>query len=86
MQLQLLCVLCSIQYVGKSETSFNIKLNNHWKDISNLKAITACIRFRKDGHNFIQHAKFTLIEPLTQTKSVIRATLKRRLKLRMIFG
>ena len=53
------CILCNIQYVGKSETSFNIRLKNHWKDMSNLKAIPADIHFRKEGHNFIQHAKFS---------------------------
>ena len=29
------CVMCKIQYVGKSETSFNVRLNNHRKDIKN---------------------------------------------------
>ena len=42
--------------------------------------------FRKEGHNFIQHAKFTSTELLTQMESVSRATLKRRLKLRDDFG
>ena len=27
------CIMCKIQYVGNSETSFNIKLNNHRKDM-----------------------------------------------------
>ena len=59
------CIVCDIQYVGKSETGFNIRLNNHRKDVSNPKAIPACVHFRKEGHSFIQHAKFTLIEQLT---------------------
>ena len=29
------CVMCKIQYAGKSETSFNTRLNNHRKDIKN---------------------------------------------------
>ena len=48
-------------YVGKSETRFNIRLNNHRKNMSSPKAILACVPFRKKGCNFIQHAKFTLM-------------------------
>ena len=29
------CALCKIQYVGKAETAFNIRLNNHGKDVNN---------------------------------------------------
>ena len=31
------CIMCKIRYVGKSETSFNIRLNNHSKDIKKTK-------------------------------------------------
>ena len=51
-------VLCNLEYVRKSKTNFNIRLNNHWKDVSNRKAIPVCVHFRKKGDNFIQHAKF----------------------------
>ena len=27
------CILCNKQYVSKAETSFNIRLNNHRKDV-----------------------------------------------------
>ena len=47
-----------------------------------LKSYQSFHYFRNGGHNFIQHAKFTLIELLTQMESISRATLKRRLKLR----
>ena len=30
-----------------------ISLNNHWKDVSNSKAIPVCVHFRKEGDNFI---------------------------------
>ena len=30
--------LCKVEYVGKAETAFNIKLNNHRKDVSNPKS------------------------------------------------
>ena len=78
-------ILCNIQYVGKSETSFNIILNNHRKDVSNPKGIPACVHFRKEGRNFIQHAKFTLIVPLTETENVSKVTLKLPLKLKQDF-
>ena len=75
-------ILWNLQYVGKSETSFSIILSNHRKDVSNPKAIPACVHFRKEGHHSIQHAKFTLIYQLTKTKNVSKATLKLRLKFR----
>ena len=71
------CVLCKLQYIRKSDASFNIRLNNHWKDGSSPKAILACIHFRKEGHNFCQ---FTLIEQLNETENASKATLKLRLK------
>ena len=36
------CILCKIQYVGKSEIPFNLRLNNRRKDVNNSKAIPAC--------------------------------------------
>ena len=60
------CTLCKIQYVGKAETTFNIRLNNHRKDANgnNPKAIPASIHFKKPHHNFNKDAKFTLIEQI----------------------
>ena len=55
------CILCKIQYVGKSETSFNLRLNSHRKDVSNAKAIPTCHHFKIHGHNFMKHAKFRTI-------------------------
>ena len=53
--------------------------------MSNPKAIPACITFTKEGHNFIQHAKFTLIELLTESEYVSKATIKHPLKQRENF-
>ena len=39
------CILCNKQYVGKTETSFNIRLNNHRKDVKKLNATMACKHF-----------------------------------------
>ena len=53
------CASCRVQYVGKAETAFNIRLNNHRKDVNNPKSIPA------DLHSFNLHEKFTLIEQLS---------------------
>ena len=74
------CILYKIQYVGKSETRFNLRLNNHRKDVYNLKAIPACNQFKIHGHNLMKHAKFTLIEQLTEISNVSKDTLRLRLK------
>ena len=74
------CKLCKIQYVGKAETAFNIRLNNHRKDVNNPKSIPANFHFRKPGHSFNLHAKFTLIEQLSNIHTTNKETLKFRLK------
>ena len=78
-------ILFKIQYVGKSETPLNLKLNNHRKDVNNTKAIPACSHFKIHGHNFMKHAKFTLIEQLTEISNVSKDTLRLRLKRREDF-
>ena len=59
-------ILCKIQYVVKSETPFNLRLNNYKKDVNNQKAILARNHFKINGHNFLKHTRFTLIEQLTE--------------------
>ena len=41
------CTLCNKKYVGKAETAFNIRLNNHKKDNKDPNAILACRHFRR---------------------------------------
>ena len=60
--------MCSIQYVGKSETPFNIRLNNHRKDVKRSDSIPACQHFNNNRHEFNRDAKFTVIEQLRNTK------------------
>ena len=55
--------MCQLQYVGKSETPFNIRLNNHWKDTKSQASILEC-NFNEQIYNFQQHAEFTLIEQI----------------------
>ena len=58
------CRICGIQYTGKSETEFNIRLNNHRKDVNRQNAPQADQRFKLPNHNFNQHARFTLTKQL----------------------
>ena len=74
------CNLCKIQYVGKAETAFNVRLNNHRKDAKNAKSIPADSHFRKPGHDFTKHAKFTLIEQLSNTENKSKESLRLILK------
>ena len=55
-------------YVGKNETPFNIALNNHKKDVKDPKAILADKHFQKIGHRFNEHARFMIIDRLTNTR------------------
>ena len=81
------CTLCKIQYVGKAETPFDIRLNNHRKDTNgnNPKAIPASILFKQPGHNFNKYATFTLIEQINNTTNANIDTIKIRLKRREDF-
>ena len=67
------------QYTGKSETVFNLRLNNHRKDVNKRNSLQADQYFRLPGHNFNKHAKFTLIEQLNDT-NIEKELLKHRLK------
>ena len=46
------CVLCNKQYTGKSETTFNLRLNNHRKDVNKRNSLQDDQHFRSHGHNF----------------------------------
>ena len=74
------CTICNIQYIGKSETQFNIRLNNHRKDVKNPNSIPVCKHFNEPGHNFSTHAKFIIIEQLRNTNNISKAILSERLK------
>ena len=61
------CTLCKKQYVRKSETSFNIRLNNHCKDVKRPDAILACRCFQEKKHVLNKQAKFIIRDKLTNT-------------------
>ena len=77
--------MCRIQYVAKSETSFNIRLNNHRKVKKNPNAIAACKHFNNNEHTFSKHGKFIIIEQLQNINITPTETLKLRLKERENF-
>ena len=81
------CALCKVQYAGKAQTTFNIRLNNHRKDVNNPKSILADLHFREPGHSFNMHVKFTLMEQqVSNIYTTDKDTLKFLLKCREDFG
>ena len=79
------CIICKIQHAGKSETSFNIRLNNRRKDIKKPNAIEACKHFNSNKHTFSAHGKFILIEQLRNINTTPTEILKLKLKERENF-
>ena len=74
------CALYKTQYAGKAEVTFNIRLNNHRKDVNNPNSIPNNLHFRKSGHSFNLHGKFTLIKQLSNIHTTVKDILKFRLK------
>ena len=78
------CTLCKKQYVRKTEILFNVRLNNHGNDVTNPhpKTILACKYFWEKNHNFNKHAKFIIVEKLTNTKKLkkLKATLNPKIQ------
>ena len=75
------CTLCKKQYVGMPETGFNIKLNNHRTDVKKPDAILVCRHFQEKNHVSEKHAKFIIIDKLTNTsksKDMLRQRLIER--------
>ena len=77
--------MCKIQYVGKSETSFNIRLSNHRKDIKKLNAIEVSKHLNSIEHSFSKHGKFIIFEQLRNINTNTTETPKLRLKERENF-
>ena len=79
------CYICNIQYDSKSETPFNIRLNNHRKYVQNPNAIPAFKHFNRHDHDFNNHGKIIIIEQLRNIHTTSTETLKERLKQRENF-
>ena len=70
--------LCKMEYVGKAETTFNLRLNKHRKETKKPNSILACKHFQEQGHNFNKHANFIIIDRLVNlygSKEALRAML-----------
>ena len=66
------CQICQLQNIGKSETSFNTRLNNHRKNSKNKNPILARKHFQNSNHNLHEDAKFKLFEQITKTFATTR--------------
>ena len=66
------CRIWQLQYVGKSETPFNILLNNHRKDAKSEALILACKHFNEQNHDFQQNAEFNVTEQIKKQTTVVR--------------
>ena len=57
-----------MKYIKYKTETFNICLNSHRSDLFSSNAISACCHFAQDGHSFSIHAKFLLIETITDKR------------------
>ena len=58
------CKECHIQYVGKAETNFKLKLNSHLKDVYKAGAISASPPFAMKDDIFNRGASFNKIKQI----------------------
>ena len=72
------CTICNPQYIGKNDAPFNIRFNYHRKDVKDPKEILPDKQFQNSGHRFNKHARFTIIDRLTNT-NLLKEILKERL-------
>ena len=79
------CITCNLHCVGKNEAPFNIRLKSHRKDVKDPTAILADEQFQKNGQRFNQHARFTIIDRLTNT-NLDKGMLRERLFQTKSFG
>ena len=53
-----------MKYVGKAKTDFNLKLNNHCKDVYRVDAILASNHFAMKDHLFNRDGSFIIMEQI----------------------
>ena len=57
------CTICNLQYVGKTQTQLERRINGHRSDVKcKSEPISADKHFRMPNHNFDRDARFTIIE------------------------
>ena len=71
-------------YVGKDETDFNLRLNNHRKHVYKADAIPTSRHFAMKGDIFNRDVSFIIIEH-TRKSTLVRETNKNLLKQRENF-
>ena len=70
-----------MQYIGRAETAFNLRLNNRRKDTKKPNSILACKHFQEKRQDFNKHSKFIIIDELVNlhgSKEAWREMLVRR--------
>ncbi|CAH3128848.1 unnamed protein product, partial [Porites lobata] len=82
------CRICSLQYVGKSETAFNLRLNNHRNHIK--KGVNSCelsehFLHNSRSHDFGKDVTITIIEQIKRSNMTIERK-KEILRTREIFS
>ena len=68
------CKICKLQYVGKSETGFNLRLNNHGNHIkSKVSSCELTEHFLNNTrtHNFDNDVVITIIEQIKRSDMLI---------------
>ena len=60
-------IIYKIKYVGKTETIFKWRFDNHRKNTKQSNSILACKHFRQQGHNFSKDTKLIIIYKLAST-------------------
>ena len=55
--------------VGKFETPFHIRLNNHRKDIKDPSAMSACKHFNLPNHDFITSSPTEILKDLNKEET-----------------
>ena len=58
------CISCKIQYVGKAETTPNLRSNKHRYDTKKANSIITCNRFQQQGYFPTNMKKFIIIDKL----------------------
>ena len=71
-------------FIGKVETDFNLRLNNHRKNVYKADAIPASRHFAMKDHIFDRDASFIIIEQICKS-TLSRETKKNLLKQRENF-
>ena len=75
------CILCpKPQYVGKCEPEANKRIKTHRHDVTSPNGGPYDKHFLLPGHNFNDHARFTLIEQVNALRGMSKAEIRKLLE------